>query len=336
MKALVYLGKSQLDYRDAADPELASGDVLVKVHACGICGSDMHGFHGDDPRRVPPMIMGHEATGVVQTGEWRGRAVAINPFLSCGECNACLSGSPQLCDKQKNLGLPPHAGGFADYVAVPRRNLVEIPEGMDFTTAALTEPLAVAYHAVGIGQRLIGKPFTSARIAVLGGGAIGLLTALVLISQGALEVLLSEPNEGRRRTAAAARGRGRTAADASRINLCRSILLLDARVSPKHRAACQRRAGRFELGGAKAHVRRLRGISGYRCRLHQCGKDHPHELNRRTNVYQDNQRCVRSVDRIGHLRTRWRSRHRCHSRSNRAWLPAYRHSNPIRQRTGSR
>jgi len=207
MKALVYLGKSQLDYRDAADPELASGDVLVKVHACGICGSDMHGFHGDDPRRVPPMIMGHEATGVVQTGEWRGRAVAINPFLSCGECNACLSGSPQLCDKQKNLGLPPHAGGFADYVAVPRRNLVEIPEGMDFTTAALTEPLAVAYHAVGIGQRLIGKPFTSARIAVLGGGAIGLLTALVLISQGALEVLLSEPNEGRRRTAAAASDR---------------------------------------------------------------------------------------------------------------------------------
>ncbi|MFV0492225.1 MAG: zinc-binding dehydrogenase [Pseudorhodobacter sp.] len=207
MKAIVYLGREQMKLQDVPDLEPGEGRVLLRVAACGICGSDMHGYHGHDPRRVPPMIMGHEAAGIVIGGALDGRRVALNPFLNCGSCTACLSGAPQLCEGQRNIGLPPNAGAFAELVAVPERNLEPIPDTMPFTTAALCEPLAVAVHAVAIGMRALARPLSTARIAVFGGGAIGLAMALVLIAEGARQVHLAETNPARRDTANAASDR---------------------------------------------------------------------------------------------------------------------------------
>jgi L-iditol 2-dehydrogenase len=204
MRALVYLGKASMDFREVPEPEPGPGEVIVKVEACGICGSDMHGYHGSDPRRVPPMIMGHEMAGVVETGAMAGRRVTVNPLLTCGRCSQCLSCTPQLCEEQRNIGLPPHPGAFAGRIAVPQTNLVEIPDSMDFMTAALSEPVAVSYHAVGLGARSLRRPLASARVAVLGGGAIGLATALVAISQGAETVMLGETSAMRRAAASAA------------------------------------------------------------------------------------------------------------------------------------
>ncbi|WP_157017192.1 alcohol dehydrogenase catalytic domain-containing protein [Mesorhizobium xinjiangense] len=207
MKALVFLGRESIEFRDVADPVAGPGEAIVGVEACGICGSDMHGYHGHDPRRVPPMIMGHEIAGVVQGGALAGRRVAVNPLLTCGRCPACLSGAQQLCEEQKNIGLPPNEGGFAELVKVPERNVVLLPDGLDFAAAALSEPVAVAYHAMLVGARLTRRPLSASLVVVLGGGAIGLAAALVALTQGAGRVMLAETNEARRRTAAAASGR---------------------------------------------------------------------------------------------------------------------------------
>lgn len=217
MKALVYLGRESIAYRDVADPVAGPGEVVVRVDACGICGSDMHGYHGHDPRRVPPMVMGHEIAGTVRGGALDGTRVAVNPLLACGRCRACLAGEHQLCEEQRNIGLPPHDGGFAELVRVPERNLVRIPDALDHAAAALSEPVAVAYHAVLLGVRLARRPLSASLVVVLGGGAIGLATALVALSQGAGRVLLAETNAVRRGTAAAASERIETydpAADA--------------------------------------------------------------------------------------------------------------------------
>lgn len=204
MKALVYLGKESMEHRDVPEPQAMPGAAIVKVHACGICGSDMHGYHGYDPRRVPPMIMGHEMAGVVESGQQAGRRVTVNPLLTCGICDECVSGAQQLCENQRNIGLPPHAGGFADRIVVPQTSLVDIPDDMDFTTAALSEPLAVAYHAFQIGVSRLRRPLSATRVFVLGGGAIDLATALVAIAQGAGSVMLGETSPVRRATASAA------------------------------------------------------------------------------------------------------------------------------------
>ncbi len=261
MKALVYLGKRELGIRDLPEPEAAHGEAIVRVAACGICGSDMHGYHGDDPRRVPPLLMGHEIAGTVEGGPLSGTRVAVNPLVTCGCCDACVSGKPQLCDDQGVLGLPPLAGGFAEKVAVPERNLVPIPDTMDFRTACLAEPVAVAYHAVRIGARLSDRPLSALRVAVLGGGAIGLATALVAASQGAAEIRLGEVHPERRRTAEAASaailayepgGPGEPAA--------RSVdLVFDAVGARATREAAFRMARR---GGAIVHLGLLPGSEG--------------------------------------------------------------------------
>lgn len=212
MKAIVYLGKARMELQDVPDPVPGEGEVLLQVKACGICGSDMHGYHGHDPRRVPPMIMGHEAAGIVRGGKLDGRRVALNPFLSCGHCTNCVSGAPQLCESQRNIGLPPHDGAFAELVAVPQGNLEPIPDDLPFEAAALAEPLAVAVHAVVVGRRAFTGSLTTANVAVIGGGAIGLATALVLVTEGAREVLLVETNPARRATASAASERIRAVA----------------------------------------------------------------------------------------------------------------------------
>ena len=197
MKALVYTGPNRIELRDEPDPQ-SNDETIVRVAACGICGSDMHAYHGHDERRPAPLILGHEAAGVVQSGAWSGRRVAINPLVSCMTCDACLAGRQHLCPGRVIVSMPARPGALAEFVRVPDRNLVILPDDMPFERAALTEPLAVAYHAVNLAERSLSRPLAASRAAVLGGGAIGLCVAQVLESRGARGIAIAETAEIRR------------------------------------------------------------------------------------------------------------------------------------------
>ncbi|MCP3690175.1 MAG: alcohol dehydrogenase catalytic domain-containing protein, partial [Gammaproteobacteria bacterium] len=105
MKALVYTDTLELQYRDEADPAAVHGEAIVSIEAVGICGSDMHAYHGHDARRIPPLILGHEAVGVVQDGKQKGRRVVLNPLISCGVCTPCLAGRSNLCVSRELIGM---------------------------------------------------------------------------------------------------------------------------------------------------------------------------------------------------------------------------------------
>lgn len=204
MKALVYTEAYSLVLRDEAEPTPRNDEVLVQVDAVGICGSDMHAYHGHNSRRPPPLVLGHEAAGLIVRGPNVGARVAVNPLVTCGTCDWCVSGRPHLCPSRELISMPPRAGAFAELVRVPERNVVAIPDHLETKTAALTEPLAVSYHAVNLGGRLLHRPISATNCLILGGGAIGLGCALVLAMQGAQEIRIGEPNAARRRTAAKA------------------------------------------------------------------------------------------------------------------------------------
>ncbi len=203
MKALVYTAVHTTEYRDAPEPVPRPGDALVRVEAVGICGSDMHAWHGHDPRRVPPLILGHEACGTVLDGPEPGARVVFNPLITCGACAYCHGGRSNLCASRELIGmrLP---GAFAEQVALPARNLIPVPDGMDPATAALTEPCATAWHALALAARAAGRPLPECRALVTGGGSVGLLGALILKAWGARDVRLAETNRLRRETASAA------------------------------------------------------------------------------------------------------------------------------------
>jgi threonine dehydrogenase-like Zn-dependent dehydrogenase len=200
MKALVYTGPNALAFRDHSDPVPANDEVLVKVSACGICGSDMHAYHGVDDRRPAPLILGHEASGHIASGPRQGERVTVNPLVTCGQCDLCQSGRSHLCSQRIILSMPARPGAFADYITVPEANLIPLPATLDQTRAALAEPIAVAYHAVDLGVSRLARPVSSGTCVVLGGGAIGLTSALCLALRGARDIRLAEPHPGRRRT----------------------------------------------------------------------------------------------------------------------------------------
>ncbi len=203
MKALVYTAVQATEYRDEPEPVRGANDALVQVEAVGICGSDMHAWHGHDPRRVPPLILGHEACGTVIEGPEPGARVVFNPLITCGTCACCQSGRSNLCASRELIGmrLP---GAFAEQVALPARNLIPVPAGMDAAAAALTEPCATAWHALTLAARAAWRPLPECRALVIGGGSVGLLGALILEAWGARDVHLAETNPLRRETAAAA------------------------------------------------------------------------------------------------------------------------------------
>lgn len=200
MKALVYTGPHQLEFRSEPEPSPSNDEVLVRVEAVGICGSDMHAFHGHDARRPAPLVLGHEAAGRIASGPRAGERVTVNPLVTCGVCPACETGRAHLCPDRQIISMPPRPGAFAELVRVPERNLVAIPEDFPIEHAALAEPVAVSYHAVNQGARLLAMPLSAARCLVLGGGAIGLAAALVLAMQGAASVHVAESNPARRAT----------------------------------------------------------------------------------------------------------------------------------------
>jgi len=198
MKALVYTGPHILEVREVEQPRaVTEGDVLIKVEACGICGSDMHAWHGHDERRPAPLILGHEAVGTVASGPRAGRRVTINPLVTCQACEHCTAGRENLCAERQIISMPPREGAFAEYLTMPERNLVDVPDTVTSVQAALAEPLACGWHAIRLGANALSKPLETARTLVLGGGAIGLGAALALSHRGACEIWLAETNEHR-------------------------------------------------------------------------------------------------------------------------------------------
>ena len=201
MKALVYTDVETVEFQDSMDPVVGEGEVLLRVEAVGICGSDLHAYLGHDARRIAPLILGHEAAGKVIGGDLDGQSVVVNPLVTCGKCDACLSGRSNLCAKREIISMAPRQGAFAQYLAIPERNLVPVPEGMDLTKAALAEPIATGWHAVTVAAKASHRPLAECRALVFGGGAVGLSAALSLYAQGCRDILLAETNELRRNTA---------------------------------------------------------------------------------------------------------------------------------------
>lgn len=200
MKALVFTGPETLTYQDVADPvpDSAADEVLIRVISVGICGSDMHAFLGHDDRRPAPLILGHEAAGVVVGGKDDGRRVAVNPLVVCGTCGFCISDRENLCQSRQIISMPPREGAFSQYLRMPRSNLVTVPEGVGFDQACLAEPIACGWHASRIARETLNAKFADSRALVIGGGAIGVGAALSLKALGIGSVLVVEPNAIRR------------------------------------------------------------------------------------------------------------------------------------------
>ncbi len=191
MKALVYEGPESLAIREMPTPEPAPGQQRVQIEAVGICGSDMHAYLGHDERRPAPLILGHEAAGITDDG----RRVTINPLVSCGTCPSCMDGRDNICAERKIISMPPKEGAFAEYVVMREENLVEVPDHVSLAKASLAEPIACGWHAVRLAKRVHGEG--DANALVLGGGAIGLGSALSLTAQGVEDVTIVEPNQER-------------------------------------------------------------------------------------------------------------------------------------------
>lgn len=200
MKALVYTNPLELTLREEPDPVPGTGEVLLRIRAAGICGSDMHAFHGHDSRRAPPLILGHEAVAEVVEGASSGRRVVLNPLITCGRCDYCLGGRSNLCLDRKLIGMN-RPGAFAELIAMPETSLIDVPADMDPVAAALTEPTATALHALTLGIRALSRPPTEVQALVLGGGSVGLLSALWLRAFGCTDIFLAETNPLRRASA---------------------------------------------------------------------------------------------------------------------------------------
>ena len=197
MKALVYDGPKIVSYREVPDPVPNQDNVLIKIKAVGICGSDMHAYLGHDERRPAPLILGHEAAGIISGGDRNGERVTINPLVSCGTCWACCNSRENICPNRQIISMPPREGAFAQYVTMPERNLVAVPSDYCLQKAALVEPLAVGWHTAKLAVRATDISMEK-RALVIGGGAIGLATALALRAMGIDDIVISEFNPLRR------------------------------------------------------------------------------------------------------------------------------------------
>ena len=197
MKALLLSQYRHLELTDLPVPEPRPDEVLIRVSACGICGSDVHGYDGSSGRRIPPIVMGHEAAGTIAalgqsaSGLSEGDRVTFDSTVYCGECPPCLRGDVNLCDRRQVLGVScsdyRRAGAFAEFVVVPARIVHKLPENFAFEEAALLEAVAVALHAVSL------VPVAPGSTAlVVGAGTIGLLLQQALRVAGCSRVLVAD------------------------------------------------------------------------------------------------------------------------------------------------
>jgi len=197
MKAMLLSENSHLELADLPVPTFGPDEVLVRVAACGICGSDVHGYDGSSGRRIPPLVMGHEAAGVVAavgadvSGYKAGDRVTFDSTVYCGKCDFCTSGEPNLCDRREVIGVScgdyRRNGAFAEHVVVPARILYHLPDSFVFSEAALLEAVSVALHAVRVAEMKSGD-----KVLVVGAGMIGLLILQAARSAGAGQVLVAD------------------------------------------------------------------------------------------------------------------------------------------------
>ena len=202
MKALLLSEYRQLQIAELPDPRPGPGEVLIRVAACGICGSDVHGYDGSSGRRIPPIVMGHEAAGIVAalgpgvSQFAQGERVTFDSTVYCGACPPCLRGEINLCDNRQVLGVScsdyRRAGAFAEYIAVPSRIVYHLPDNLSFAEAAMLEAVAVAVHAVCLTD--IQRNSTA---LVVGAGMIGLLCAQVLRASGCSRVFVTDIDASR-------------------------------------------------------------------------------------------------------------------------------------------
>jgi len=202
MKALLLTEYKKMVVTDVEEPTVGADDVLVQVEACGICGSDIHGYDGSTGRRIPPLVMGHEAAGVVVSVGERvtdleiGTRVTFDSMVSCGECEFCRKGDGNLCDNRMVLGVScgeyRRHGAFAERISVPRRIVYRLPESLSFEHAALVEAVSVAVHAVNVTPIQLGDT-----AVIVGSGMIGLLTLQAARAAGASQIIAVDVNNKR-------------------------------------------------------------------------------------------------------------------------------------------
>ncbi len=207
MRALLLKEYKRLEVTDLPEPAVGPDDVLVRVKACGICGSDVHGYDGSTGRRIPPVVMGHEASGVVaetgkRAGQFRvGDRVTFDSTVYCGRCYFCRRGEVNLCDDRQVLGASVgdyrRNGAFAELVAVPERIVYALPDALTFEHAAMIEPVSVAIHAVGLTPIRLGDA-----AVVVGAGMIGLLAIQALRLAGCRRIVAVDLSENRLKLAA--------------------------------------------------------------------------------------------------------------------------------------
>lgn len=202
MRALQLVAPSTLAVVDLPLPLPGPGEVRLRVKACGICGSDLHGMDGSSGRRIPPLVMGHEASGVIDAAgegvtEWMpGDRVTFDSTVWCGDCGYCREGRMNLCDSRQVVGVActefRRDGAFAEFVTLPQRILHRLPDGLSFEEAAFAEPVGVALHAMKRAGDLKGST-----VLVVGAGLIGLLVIQALKRAGAARVVAVDLDEGR-------------------------------------------------------------------------------------------------------------------------------------------
>ena len=206
MKALLLDEYRHLAVVDVPMPEAGPGEVLVRVAACGICGSDVHGYDGSSGRRIPPVVMGHEAAGVVAavgdgvSGFAVGDRVTFDSTVFCGECSFCKRGEVNLCEQRQVMGVScgeyRRAGAFAEYIAVPARIVYRLPDALGFSEAAMLEAVSVALHAVRVAEMQGGET-----AMVIGAGMIGLLVLQAARAAGSARVISADIDATRLRMA---------------------------------------------------------------------------------------------------------------------------------------
>jgi L-iditol 2-dehydrogenase len=200
MEALLLKEYKHLEMVQMSAPEIGADDILVRVRACGICGSDVHGFDGSTGRRIPPLVMGHEAAGEVAAigvnvhDLKMGDRVTFDSTIYCGRCFHCVRGEVNLCENREVLGVSPgpyrRHGAFAEFVAVPRRIVYRLPDSLSYQQAALIEAVSVAVHAVAISPK-------AETAVVVGAGMIGVLAAQALRAAGSKQVIAIDVDDAR-------------------------------------------------------------------------------------------------------------------------------------------
>jgi L-iditol 2-dehydrogenase len=192
MKALIYEGAWQMPVREIEEPVAGPEDVVVRVRAVGVCGSDVHGFTGSTGRRYPGIAMGHEFTGTIATvgshvtGHAAGDRVVVQPLFTCGVCEMCLAGRANVCVNRTMIGMHQH-GAYAEAVTVPQRQLYRLPDSLDWEKGSLVEPLAVALHAVNQTAFSLMED-----VVIVGAGPIGLLALLSVRLKGAGKIIVTD------------------------------------------------------------------------------------------------------------------------------------------------